>query len=421
MFDKIIPRSEFTKNVLTVLAGTTLAQAVPLLISPILTRLFTPEDFGVFFLFTALLAVLSVGATAKYELAILLPEKDEDAVNILALVCLISLIASGALLVVILLFKDAIQNLLEDNSSGTWLYILPLSLLLAGVLQGFSYWSNRKKRFAELSASKVGQSSVTGTSNLAIGYSSASGVGLIFSTVLGQLTNIAVLVRGFMKNDRSVVACVNNKTMSEQAKRYGTFPKTMVLANIFNISAMQLPNILLLPMFGAQFLGLYALSQRVVKIPLTVMGNAYGEVFKQRAAEDAAQGKDLKPLLWRSLVSLALISLPFFVVFYLFAPSLFAFIFGDEWRLSGDYAKILTPYFYLAFVTAPLTHLFYILERTSIYLLIQGLLLCSILIGLYYAQSIGSAPETIVAVLSATYAVIYLVMIGVLTLSPGKK
>ena len=111
----------------------------------------------------------------------------------------------------------------------------------------------------------------------------------------------------------------------------------------------------------------------------------------------------------------------FFVVFYLFAPSLFAFIFGDEWRLSGDYAKILTPYFYLAFVTAPLTHLFYILERTSIYLLIQGLLLCSILIGLYYAQSIGSAPETIVAVLSATYAIIYLVMIGVLTLSPGKK
>ncbi|MBN4072119.1 lipopolysaccharide biosynthesis protein [Flavobacteriales bacterium AH-315-E23] len=421
MYKKILPRSEFTKNVLTVLTGTALAQAIPLLISPILTRLFTAEDFGVLFLFTALLAVLSPISTAKYELAVLLPEKDEEAINIVALACLISLFVSTALLAVVVGFKSAIIELLGDKSSGDWLYLLPLSLFLAGLLQAFNYWSNRRKRFGEISVSKVGQSGVTGASNLIIGNLNASGLGLIFSTMIGQVTNILILIRGFIKNDRTMVSCIKGGRIKSQASRYGAFPQKMISANIFNISAAQLPNILLAPLFGIQFLGLYALSQRVVKIPITVMGNAYGEVFKQRAAEIVAKGDDVKPLFWKSLLLLSLGSLPFFIIFYQYAPQIFSFVFGEEWRVGGDYARILTPYFYLAFVTAPLTHLFYILERTGMYLLIQASQLIAVLGALYYGYANEMDPASIVASLSVAYAVIYLIMLLALVLIPGRK
>jgi len=421
MFDKIIPRSEFTKNVLTVLTGTALAQAIPILISPILTRLFSTDDFGVFFLFTSILAIMSVFSTAKYELAIILPEKDEDAFNIVVLVCIIAFGISLLLLGITLFFKGAIQTVLEDTSSGRWLYLLPLSLFLSGVYQAFNYWSNRKKQFKALSIGKIGQSGITGGSNWTIGEISPSGLGLVCSTIAGQAVNVIILLRSMFRDDRATISCVSAGEINVLAKRYGAFPKRMVLANIFNISAMQLPNIILSSMFGPMFLGVYALSQRVVKLPLTVLSTAYGEVFKQEAAEKYAKGDNIKPMFWKSLLSLSLISLPLFVAFYLFSPDIFSFVFGEKWLSAGEYAKILTPYFYLAFITAPLTHLFYIMERTAVYLAIQGLLLISVLAGLYLGNYWQSDPESIVLVLSGTYGMIYLLMIAVLAIFPGKK
>jgi len=95
MKSKLKPKSEFSRNVLTLMTGTTIAQAIPIAISPILTRIYTPEDFGVFALFIAIVGFFSVIASARYEQAILIPKKDEDAINIFALgfiiICSISL------------------------------------------------------------------------------------------------------------------------------------------------------------------------------------------------------------------------------------------------------------------------------------------------------------------------------------------
>ena len=85
MLTKLKPKSEFTRNVLTLMTGTTIAQAIPIAISPILTRLYTPKDFGVLALFVAITSIFGSIANGRYELAIMLPKKDEDAVNILAL------------------------------------------------------------------------------------------------------------------------------------------------------------------------------------------------------------------------------------------------------------------------------------------------------------------------------------------------
>ena len=421
MFKKLLSKSEFTKNVLTVLTGTALAQAIPILISPILTRLFSVEDFGIFFLFSSILAILLPIATAKYELTIILPERDEDAINIVGLVCMIAVGVSIVLSGVIIMFKDSIQSALDDNSSGTWLYLLPLTLLLSGVYQAFNYWANRKKRFKEISIGKIGQASMTGASNLAIGKLSASGLGLIGSTIAGLTVNTLVLFRSLLRNDKEQIQNIKVEHIRTQAKRYRAFPKKMVLANLFNIAAMQLPNVIMASMFGSAFLGLYAISQRVIKLPLTVISNAYGEVFKQEAAEKYSKGENIKPLFWKSVLLLAGISAPFFVVLYFFAPEIFAFVFGQDWYFAGEYASMLTPYFFLAFVTAPLTHLFYILERTGTYLLVQLILLSLVLGGLYYGNQIGSDPVRVVKVLTLSYGAIYLLMITILAVLPAKR
>ena len=104
---KYLPTSEFSKNVITMLTGNMIAQLIPLLITPILSRLFSVEEFGVFALYSSIATFFMVVAAGRYETAILLPKEDRDAVNILALSFLILTGISLLLMIVVLVFPVA--------------------------------------------------------------------------------------------------------------------------------------------------------------------------------------------------------------------------------------------------------------------------------------------------------------------------
>ena len=112
MIKSLKPKSEFSRNVFTLMTGTTIAQAIPIAISPILTRIYTPEDFGLLALFLAITIIIGSIANGRYELAIMLPEKDEDAINISALGFIISSSMSLILLILVFFFNDYFVNVI---------------------------------------------------------------------------------------------------------------------------------------------------------------------------------------------------------------------------------------------------------------------------------------------------------------------
>ena len=135
MINKFKPKSEFSSNVLTLMTGTTIAQAIPIAISPILTRIYTPEDFGMFALYMSMATIISVIATGRYELAIILPEKDEDAINIMMLSIGITFLVSLITLLIIFIFNAQITLLFGNPNISQWLYFVPLTIVLTGVYQ----------------------------------------------------------------------------------------------------------------------------------------------------------------------------------------------------------------------------------------------------------------------------------------------
>ena len=137
---RFLPKSEFGRNVLTLMTGTTIAQAIPIAISPILTRIYTPEDFGLFAFYASIASIISVVATGRYELAIMLPKKDDDAINIVVLSILISFLVSLLSLIIVLVFNTQITNLLGNPEIANWLYFIPLTVLFTGIYQSFNYW-----------------------------------------------------------------------------------------------------------------------------------------------------------------------------------------------------------------------------------------------------------------------------------------
>src|SRR5690554_6729775 len=150
-----LPPGSFIRNVVTLMTGTTFAQALMILVAPILTRLYSPEDFGVFALYTSILGIIAVVACWRYELAIVLPEKDEDAANLLVLSICICFGMAVLTLILVALFRNPLASLFGVPKLAPWLWFMPLSLIATGLFQAFNYWSTRRRQFRRLAIRQI--------------------------------------------------------------------------------------------------------------------------------------------------------------------------------------------------------------------------------------------------------------------------
>lgn len=377
MIKKLSPKSIYVRNVLTLITGTSLAQAIPIAVSPILTRIYTPQEFGVFALYLAIVAILTVVVTGRYELAIMLPKDDEQAINILGLSVFLSFIMSLLLFIVVLFFGSEIAILLNSPDIEPWLYWVPASTFLTGVYQSLNYWSNRRAHYSRLAISRVTQSTSGAGGQLGMGISDASSGGLIGGQLFGRLISTVVLAKLIKKDDYELFTKINKKDALVQAKRYKRFPKFLILAHVFNTASAQMAIILLSSLFTASIAGLYTLTHRILGAPISLVASALGDVFRQEASYSYIHHGECLQIYKATFKKLLIIASPAFFLFYFIAPDLFAILFGKEWREAGLYAQILTPMFFLRFVTSPLSSMFMIAEHQSLDLMWQIILLLS--------------------------------------------
>jgi len=362
MLNKLKLKSEFSRNVLTLMTGTTIAQAIPIVISPILTRIYTPEDFGVFALYMSLVAFISIIITARYEMAIVLPKNDEDAINILALSFLIMIVIIILTTFIIIFFKDNILNLFNAQSVGNLLYLVPISLFLAGLNQIFNYWSNRKEYFKNISSAQIFQSIGIGITQPTFGYFAIYG-GLIFGNMIGRAISSFVYVDKFLKNDKDLIFKIDKNIMIKNMKKHKDFPLVNSLHAFSDIIRTSGSIMLISSFFGSSILGFYTLSLRVLQVPVSIIGSALGQVLYQKFTAIHNNNEPLYPYVKKVIIGLFIVSLPLFTILYFIAPQLFAFLFGEKWRVAGEYSQILVPYLFMNFLVSPISSIPVILEK----------------------------------------------------------
>jgi len=370
------------------MTGTTIAQAIPVLISPILSRLYTPDDFGVLALFMSIAAVISVVATGRYELAIMLPEKKRDAYNILALAIILTLLVSVLTLILVIIFKSPVALFFDEPGIEPWLFLLPVVVLFAGIFQSFNYWSTRQKTFKRNAAGRVSQSAVMSITNLSMGIAKAGSFGLVLGYVLGQVVAALVLAWQTIFNLKEFRKKVTQREIIEIAKKYRNFVK--INSPHAFVDSLQNNVIIYLVMyfFSKTILGSYSFAFRVLKAPVGLIGNAIYQVFYQKATEALNNGQPIQPLVSRIYRNLFLIGFPVFFILFLFAPPVFTFVFGEEWKISGEIAQILMPWLFLNFMANPVSSIAIIMNKQREAMFITfvdiGLKVIAIIIGGLY-------------------------------------
>lgn len=362
---RFLPKSEFGRNVLTLMTGTTIAQAIPLAISPILTRIYSPEDFGLFAFYSVLVSIVGVMATGRYEMAIMMPAKEEEGdVRVIVFVAAsIMLLVAFISFVVVLVFNVQIANTLGRPEISNLLYFLPLSIVLAGLYQILNYLLIRKRKFKQLSINKICFSSISGPSQVGMGLLGLGAMGMLASNIFSFGVTSWMVLRS--SDIRDVFKVAEWKQAKKVAAKYSQYPKYDIPSILVNLIANQLPLLVMGKYFGLGVLGFYSLMSKTFMAPITLLSNSILDVFKQRATEDYQRYGNCRDIYVKILKKLLLVGFAPFLIMAVYGADIFAFVFGEQWRSAGVMAQILSPAFFLNFLVNPLSYTFYIVQKQN--------------------------------------------------------
>jgi len=355
---------DFIKNILVLLSGSSVALLISFLITPIISRFFTPEDFGLWGTYSAIVGLFAVIANGRYELALLLPKKDSEAFNMFAGSILISIFLALLSLILIIFFGNYLCNTLNVKGLYNWLFLIPFVIVILAIQQASNYWLNRKKRFKALSAGRVVQSSSTATLNLSIGKFLYFPGGLIFSTVIGQLALSVFYIKKIKIGE--YLKYLSLSEIKEVLYKYREFPFKSGIGIFLNIAKEQAPIFLLAYYFDNVIVGFYTLIIRLFGVPLALVASSIGQVYYQKANEMNKNGNSVLPLFVKTSTRLILALIIPVIVVVIWGEQLFPIIFGDEWAEAGKILVIFSFYYAIRFVVSSQSSLLLVFKKLTI-------------------------------------------------------
>ena len=406
-FQTLFPKKSAIRHIGILASGTVVAQAIPIAISPILTRLYSPEDFGIAALYLACVSIITVVATARYEQAITLPKKDDDAKHLFIFTLKLCLLISILLYIPIYLFGEKVAELLGRADLAIWFYLLPLSVLATGSFNLFKFWYNRISQYKQMSINRVRQASLSAISSTALGIAHLKG-GLIMGSVIGILGSSLLVGFKILKDQKFFFY---NSTFSAQlslAKRYLRHPKHIAPSQLIGVVAQQIPIFLISSFFSLTVAGFFSLAYRLISLPTSLVANSIGDVYRQKISVAYNLRGEFKHEFLITLKKTTLVAAPPFVVLYFIAPDVFALVFGEPWRIAGEYAQILVIASFFQFIFTPIDKGAIVVGKST-YIFIWHILRLFLFVLLFIIAGINSfSIETILWSFVAINISIYL-------------
>lgn len=388
---KGIANKPFIKNVFLLATGTAAAQIITLLASPIITRIYGPEAFGILGVFNALIMILGPIAALTYPIAIVLPKKNEEAISIVKISLRLTLLLAILALIIICFFNEKLVSLFNLTEIKSFMFLLPIVLLFSGLAQVSEQWLIRTRQFKVNAKTTVLQAIIINLSKILIGLGKPLGAVLI---IIQSCSNglKTILYHNFSKRDLySQVKQHGKDSLSKQkkiAKKYYDFPLYRSPQVLLNGVSMSLPILMLTSFYGPAAAGFFTLSRTVLSAPTQLIGKSVGDVFYPRITKAANDGEDVTALIIKASLSLFVIGIIPFGLIILFGPYIFTVIFGDEWTIAGEYAKWITIWVFLGFVNRPSVMTLPVLNAQVFHLIFTVTMLISnasmLLVGYYY-------------------------------------
>lgn len=399
-------RSGLIRNILAVVSGTAAAQVIGLAFSPLITRIYSPEVFGLQGVFLSFISILGPVIALRYPMAIITAETEAEALHMGRMSLQVALIMASLLFLILLAGGELVLKLVGAEGLGALVLFLPLALIFVALQEVHDYRAARLGFFRLVGIVEVVQAFMTNLARVLGGFISPIAAILVSVTTLTPAVKAVMLIAGTRGMRSTAPGCklVERKTL---LKKHREFPLYRVPTDVLSALSQSVPVMMLAALFSPAAAGLYFLARTVINLPLNVLGSALGNVMYARFAELGREGKPLFPLAAKATLFQLIVPGGGIAIAALFFPILFAFAFGEEWRVSGSYAQWMCLWIICMLTNVPTVRALPVIRRLKWHLLFNSLIFVTGAIGLYTGYRIGSNPISAVAWYSVTIAIVY--------------
>lgn len=401
------------KGVGVLMGGTVGGQLVALLISPLLTRMFTTEEFGVLAAFALLLTFISPIVCGRYDLAIPVAKDEKESTEAM-MAALATTLAVSLLVGLGMIFVGPwLAGVIGRPESANYLALLPLSLIAVGGYQALNYWAIREKEYALTARTKFVQGLMLAVGQILAGVFKFGALGLILADILGRSSGKVTLGLQVWRRHAEVLKTMTRGGVVATAQRFIEYPLYAAPAALIHAAASALPGLVLGGMYGSGVLGLFFVGYRYFWNPISVFGQSLAQVFNGEGAEMAkTDPARLQRGYWSLVKRLAILGIVPFGMLAMFGEPSFRFVFGTEYGLSGRFTQILSAGWYVQFVIGPVLPTLNLLERQKWVLGADFLGLALIGASFIAAWRLEWPAEYALGWYSVSVVVMYLVLLG---------
>lgn len=390
--------------------GMAIAQIVTILAQPIATRIYTPEQFGVFTLVLQFATMFSACACLQYEITIITAPDEKEANQTTALCFYILLFTT-----LVFLISAFVYNLFASGNSqfnGALLYISALFFFLIGFQSIITTYNKRCGEYKIISSISVYRSLLHTSLKLLLGWIKTGSFGLIFSAVFSYTGGLKKQAGSIIKNRKEIFS-----TKFKDLKR---LIKKNIAQPLFHMPGMFISSysytvipIYLTSLYGnLTDVGFYSQTTAILDLPLVVIGNNISTVFLTNATRERNETGSYRHSLRKAVLLLAAVAIPSFLAIYFFAPWAFSFFFGEQWIRSGYFAKIMCPWYFIRFTATSIDCTLIIEKKQNVALILRSFMLVLSVAIYFVCRNFALPVEQFLNITSISFALFYLVIIG---------
>jgi O-antigen/teichoic acid export membrane protein len=395
---KGLASNDFIRSVGVLVGGTAAAQVLMAVSLPIATRLYSPTDFSLLALFTAIVSIISVSACLRFDIAVPIPESDEEAANVLALAVGFAVLVSAVLALLAIFAPGPIVRLLNRPDFRPYLWLVPLTVLLSGLFSTLQYWFVRRKSFRAIATTKMGQATGASATLVGLGFAHPTPLGLLLAYAINSGAGFIGLSYRFLRTDVALLRQVSWQRMKHAFAANSRFPKYSTFEAACNSASIYLPIILISSLAAGPEAGYVIVAIQVMQAPMSLIGSAIAQVYLSRAPEEF-RADNLGAFTASIFSGLLKTGVGPLIFGGIVAPEVFSLVFGQGWRPAGELVLWMTPWFVAQFLSSPLSMALHVTGN-------QRLALCLQIFGLIVrAGSIYAAYLVFPKYLSETYAI----------------
>lgn len=381
---RLLLNDPFWRNVGNLFGGSVIGQALPILVFPLLTRIYPKNIFDVYFIYSSIILLTQIISNLQYHYALLLPKEDSDARTLLVINTGISFLVSLILFVIIACVQPLLHNWVENPYLLKWLWFIPLSTLFLGLSETFTFYLNRLQRYSFMTYGRISKGVLLVAGQVFFGFMGFTADGLLWGLVIGQGASVILLLFFIYRSDSSCFV-FNKSEVGVLAKMYKDMPfYNTIISFISNLSS-QLPVFLLTRYYGTGASGDFGMANKIVNTPMGMISSSVSQVFYREVSEIMHSGHDLRKFVKRMYINMFRMAIVPFSLVLIAAPWLFDLVFSDAYISTGYMAQVLIPFYFLSFINNPISGLLTMLNRQKWGAMYQ----IALLFGRVFALGVG--------------------------------